>query len=113
ERQLVDFQSRRGLVLQSEIFGKQNRTGRQNRGTEQRIFQLSYIPRPSVRFEQPLCFRRDTRDLDAHFAVDLVDEIADQKRNISTSFTQRRQINRNHISSHIELLTTPYLLSRL
>src|SRR5262249_57359803 len=83
EGQLIHVQvSAPGFVLQSKILGKQNGAGGEHGGPDERVLQLANVARPRVLFQKFLRFRRNAGGLDAHFAVDLVDEVADQEWDI-------------------------------
>ena len=97
ERKLVDFEAGGGgLVLQGEIFGKQNWSGREYRGADQSVFQFAHIAGPRVILKQLLRFGGDSGNLQAHLAVDFIEEVADQEGNVAAPVAQRRQINRDY-----------------
>src|SRR5262249_18162782 len=113
EGQLIHVQvSAPGFVLQSKILGKQNGAGGEHGGPDEGVLQLANVAWPRVLFQKFLRFRRNAGGLDAHFAVDLVDEVADQEWDIASALPQRRQVDRDDFETKVEIFAEAFVFDR-
>src|SRR5215472_11426410 len=69
-----------------------------------RVFELSYVPRPLIRFQLAHRFRRDSLNRLLHGLAKPFQEMSRQQRNILATLAQGRNLDRNHAEPVVKVL---------
>src|SRR5882724_978443 len=102
-------------IAPAEAWGIQNFSQRhpqrwtrgQQSGPLHKVLQFPDVARPAIARERVHRFVGNTLDLFSHAPSVLIGEVVNQKRNVITAISQRRDINREHVQTIVKI--TPEL----
>src|SRR5947209_2224797 len=114
---LADQVGQRGAVLnlhwtwmqrtaaEFDVFCPNRVARREQRCPEDGIFQFAHVAWPVVGLQSGAGFRSNIAGMRSHLAYRLGDKVVSQFDDIISTIAQRRQIDRNHTQTEIEILT--------